>query len=263
MEVTMKKLTNTLFIAFLLSSCTHYYYLQNIQNVPLFKGKNEYRLSASLGTGRASASTDVQAAYSVSDHIGIMTNFMSARGGDKSRKDWSKGNYLEGAIGYFKPIDAFGEFEVYTGFGGGRQHHEYSMLRFSYVTNEYYRASTGYSDLSYNKFFVQPSYGVTFNAFDVAFSTRIGGLFYHNIVNRINQDDEDYDELYDIAQKEDYFFLEPALTLRGGWKYIKIQFQAAYTGFINQPDVNFERTHVSLGIYVPIAKRFRLDAPVK
>lgn len=261
----MKKLTTIFFVAVLLSisSCTHYYYVPNVQHVPLFKEKNEARLSLSFGGGEESTCTEVQAAYSVTGHIGVMTNFMAASGGDKSDKDWGRGNYLEGAIGYFKPIDKYGVFEVYGGFGGGRQHHEYSMLRFNSTTNEYYHASSGYSDLSCTKLFVQPSYGVTFNAFDVAFSTRIGGLFYHNIVNRINTDDNDYDELYDLALQEDYFFLEPAITLRGGWKYIKIQFQAAYTGFINQPDVRFERTHVSLGIYVPIAKRLRNNAPAK
>jgi hypothetical protein len=259
----MKKLVTCFLVTVLFSGCTHLYYVPNVQQVPLFEEKNEARLSLSFGGGEEFTCTEVQAAYSVSGSMGVMTNFMAATGGYKSDKNWGIGNYLEGAVGYFKPIDKYGVFEVYGGFGGGKQHHEYSMLRFNSNTNEYYHASTGYSDLSCNKLFVQPSFGVTFNAFDVAFSTRMGGLFYHNIVNRINTDDNDYDELNDIALHEDYFFIEPALTLRGGWKYIKIQFQAAYTGFINQPDVSFERTHVSFGIYVPIAKRFRSGATVK
>lgn len=78
----MKNLTTTcFFLSVLLSSCSHYYYVPNVQNVPLFREKNEYRISGSYGFGDESSCAEVQAAYSVSDKIGIMTDFMSAKGG--------------------------------------------------------------------------------------------------------------------------------------------------------------------------------------
>jgi hypothetical protein len=254
MEVTMKKLTNTLFIAVLLSSCTHYYYLQNIQNVPLFKGKNEYRLSASLGTGRASTSTELQAAYSITNNIGVMTNYMSARGGSKSGRNWGKGNYLEGAIGYYKPIGTSGVFELYSGFGGSKQYHEYTTTVWDgiwLVSRTYY----GTSSLSFNKIFIQPSYGVFFDNFDFAFSTRIGELFYHKIDNQITCGSIDYIVLNNIAKNKNYLFIEPAITARGGWESFKFQIQLAYTSYLNKSDMNFEPSHFSIGLYLPLSKK--------
>ena len=114
----MKKFaTTTLFLVVLLSSCSHYYYIPNIQNVPLFKGKDEYRISGAYGGGDKSSCIEVQAAYSVTDKIGIMTDFMSAKGGNVSGKNYGKGNYFEGAIGYYKPIKRTGVIEIYGGLG--------------------------------------------------------------------------------------------------------------------------------------------------
>ncbi len=69
---------------------------------------------------------EIQADYSVADNIGVMTNFMSAKGGDVSydNEDLGKGNYLEAAIGYYKPIEKYSVFEIYGGVCGGNQHHQ-------------------------------------------------------------------------------------------------------------------------------------------
>ena len=98
----------------------------------MFKEKKEYRLSGALACGDESSSTEIEAACSVTDHIGIMANFMSAKGGNISdNSDWAKGNYLNGAIGYFKPVRNYGVFEVYGGVGCSKQYHHY-MTSFSF-----------------------------------------------------------------------------------------------------------------------------------
>jgi hypothetical protein len=62
--MTLKKpVVTTIFLAIWLSGCTHYYYVANVQNVPLFKEKNEFRLSGAYGFGDYSECTEVQAAY--------------------------------------------------------------------------------------------------------------------------------------------------------------------------------------------------------
>jgi hypothetical protein len=48
--------------------------------------------------------------------------------------------------------------------------------------------------------------------------------------------------------------------LRGGWKYIKAQFQASYTGNINSPRVYIgEEAHISIGVYFTLAERLKKD----
>jgi hypothetical protein len=258
----MKKLTGKiLFLAVLSSSCTHYYYVPNVQNVPLFREKNECCLSATYGIGDESRCVEVQAAYSITDNIGVMTNFISAKGGDVSddNEDWGKGNYLEGAIGYYKPIEKYSVLEIYGGVGGGNQNHHY--MSSNYDNGLYSETYAGTSELSFTKIFIQPSFGLTFKPFDIAVSTRICGLFYGTIFNNIFGDTYQYDKLNTIADKRNYYYLEPAITIRGGWKYVKLQLQGAITSYFNNPDFNFEDYHISIGLYITIAERYNKDIP--
>jgi hypothetical protein len=241
--------------AILFCSCTHYYYVPNLQNVPLFKEKNEIHLSGSYGGGMHSNSIEVQGSYSLPYNIGLMANYLHGRGGDFSNNDYGKGNYFEGALGYYKPFKEFeGVFEIYGGIGSGNQHHEYSSRHFDQW--EYYRKYDGSSDLSFSKLFLQPSFGLTFDMFDVALSTRICRLSFTDIKNSIT-DSVEVDKVNYLSDKSHYF-IEPAVTLRGGWKYIKFQFQLAYSGYLGHPEYYFyDDIHLSAGLYFTIAKRFK------
>jgi hypothetical protein len=230
-----------LVISTLLSGCTHYYYVPNVQNVPLFKEKNEFQGTIAFGGGDESESVEIQTSYSVSDHIGVMANFMSAHGGTaSSTDDHGQGNYFDGAIGYYKPINRFGVLEVYGGLGTSNQHHLYA-------------ADNATSDLSFRKIFIQPSYGFAFPYFDVAFSARMNRISFNSIektgtiseLNGINS----------LTQNHGYYFLEPAITVRGGYKFIKVQGQVSGSTADNSK-YHFEGVHISLGLYFTIADRY-------
>lgn len=253
MKTTRKPIMTVLFLTVLLSSCSHYYYVANVQNVPLFKEKNELRLSGTYGEGDETRCLEIQTAYSVTDNIGVMADFMSASGGDISSKNYGKGNYFEGAIGYYRPTGKYGVIEIYTGLGGSNQHHEYSSTDY----NDYH----GSSDLSFIKFFVQPSFGLTFNALEIALSTRAGSLSYYNINNKISGDVNRYYDLNTVANKN-HFILEPAATLRAGWKYVKVQAQVGYAGIVNRPGLDFgEEWHITIGLNIALAKRYSNPSP--
>jgi len=244
----MKKLVISVLCTLLLSSCAHYYYVPNVQNVPLFREKNEYRFSAFYGNGEESSSGEVQAAYSATSNIGLMANFISASGGNSTGQNSAKGYCLEGAAGYFKPFGNAAVFEVYGGLGGGSQNHKY----YSSFSNQSY----GTADLSFVKVFIQPSFGMTFNAFDVAFSTRMSSLSFTDVkYNSINS----YESivLHDIAGKG-RFFIEPAITLRGGWKNVKFQLQGLISTDLSNPTQYIgEGYHFSAGMYFTIANRYK------
>jgi hypothetical protein len=71
-------------------------------------------------------------------------------------------------------------------------------------------------------------------------------------------DQYNYDDLNNIKNKRNYLFLEPAFTFRGGWKYVKVQFQAAFANVFNRSELAFiEQPHLSIGGYFTIAKRYR------
>jgi len=252
----MKKVsTASLILSVLLCSCSHYYYVPNTQNVPLFKEKNEYRLSGTLATGNESSSSEIQAAYSVTDHIGIMANYMSAKGGKISDyENWGKGNYYDGAIGYFKPVKKYGVFEIYGGLGGSSQHHHY--ITPFYVNGTYTSSPGGTADLSFVKVFVQPSFGLTFKGFDIAASTRVCVLTFNSVLNQISGNVSENSALNNISNQS-HLFLEPAITIRGGWKYVKLQLQASTSSYFNNPDLHFETYHIGIGLYIAIASRYK------
>ena len=196
----MKNLTITiLFYSVLLCSCSHYYYVSNVQNVPLFREKNEYRISGIYAVGDETTCAEVQAAYSVTGKIGIMADFMTAKGGKVSDNNWGKGNYFDGAIGYYKPLGKSGVFEIYGGLGGSTQHHEYTILNFNGGT--IYNSYGGKSDLSFLKAFVQPSIGLTYKSFDIAVSTRISRISFTNIDNSISGNPDLYNRLNALLDK--------------------------------------------------------------
>jgi len=103
------KTTSLLIIVFCLvaitlnTSCTHYYYQPSANNVPLFKEKNEARIQIQSSGGNYLAGFDVQTAYAVGNHTGLQLNFFHT--GDKEQDyGFGTGNYIEGAVGYFKPF---------------------------------------------------------------------------------------------------------------------------------------------------------------
>jgi hypothetical protein len=238
----------TVLLAVLLSSCTHYYYVANVQNVPLFKEINEFRISGSVGSGDESTSIEVQTAYSVTDKIGVMANYMSAKGGNISSNNYGSGNYFEGAVGYYKPFSRFGVFETYAGLGFSNQHHEYG--------NFYYNQSIGNSDLSSAKFYIQPSLGFTSKFFDIAVSTRISALTFNVKSNNVRDDNDLFNELNSLSTQI-HGYIEPAVTIRAGWQYLKVQFQAEYSRNLIPDDMSVgEHGHISIGLYFSFGKRF-------
>lgn len=187
---------------------------------------------------------------------------MTAWGGDVSDKDYGKGSYFDGAVGYFKPIKESGVFEIYGGVGGSSQHHEYSNLHYDSGSGNIYSEYGGSSRLSFLNLFIQPSIGFRFSIFEAAVSTRFCRVTYTKTENNVTGNAELRNELYEIGNKA-HFFIEPAFTLRGGWKNFKIQAQIAYTGYRNKPNFYFyEEAHLSGGLFFNIPVKTKNSLPV-
>jgi hypothetical protein len=112
-----KILLGAILTAIVHCGCSHYYYVANVQNVPLFQEKEDLHISAFLGAGDESFSIEAQTAYPAGKKIGLMADFMTAWGGKASDNDFGRGIYLDGAIGYFTPLGQAFVFEVYGGAG--------------------------------------------------------------------------------------------------------------------------------------------------
>lgn len=239
-----------LFLTLFSAGCTHYYYVPDVQNVPLFKEKDESRVSILIGGGDESSCLEFQGAYALTGEIGIMAGYMSANGGDKNLHNWAKGHYFDGAVGYYKSLEHNFIFEFYGGFGAGSEYHEYN-----------YDQSVSSAELSFNKLFLQPSLGFTSDLIDIAVSSRINYLSFNNIQNNILINSPGYEEVVSLGARN-YFFLEPAITVRTGWKNVKLQFQGSMATYRFISDIDyFEDVHLSLGLTLAFGGRYKLKVP--
>jgi hypothetical protein len=259
------------FFLFLLDGCTHYYYAPNQHNVPLFKEKNEVRLSGAYILGDEINGCDVQAAYAATKEFAVLANALvlnpNATVGSAALNSSNlystgagKGQLYELGAGYYKPIPSEVSaisrkfvFETYGVLGLGNSTNYYGSFPQYNVTTNLFKA------------YVQPSIGFTTNLFDIIVSAKIGTLYtfgikstYPNaIVDSLVQYGQSIkNDLNILYQNRTSFFFEPAFTFRIGFKYVKFHFQVGgslISGAFNQlttaPVYDF-------GITIFIAHRF-------
>ncbi len=261
----MKKTPLLLSLGLILSSCHQLYYVPSIQNVPVFREKNEFNLSGAYAVGNESESGELQTSYSITNHLGITTNFMKTKIGNYAKEDFVSGTNYDFGIGYFTPLGSKAVFEVYSGYGRNRQHHGYSHSERNSPTGTIEYISDGDAYLKYRKIYFQPAVGLVSDYFDVIGSLRISQVKYTYI---------DYDEginpedimIMDMLEGKYHYIIEPAITLRTGWKYIKFQFQASYAENLNDTDDDnddddlydfIEGPHISCGFYLTLSQRWK------
>lgn len=248
----MKTINLLILILFILmiteTSCVHYYYAPSSNNVPLFKAKNEVRLQASSTATEAQTDPDgasgfeIQSAYAVGNHTGLQLNFFHA---SKDDGDYGSGygNYIEGAGGYFK---SFGHnhlvFETYAGGGIGGVKNIYGDNNYS---NE--NAST-----SIGKFFVQPSFGFTTQYFNMAVSSKFSlvNIGLNNSTLSKENNPYDYDYVQSLKGGKTYFFWEPGIMIRGGFKHVQAIIQLTET-VTNNESLPVSNINLSIGLIVP------------
>ncbi|MFN6945166.1 MAG: hypothetical protein ACK4ND_09480 [Cytophagaceae bacterium] len=249
----MKYLSNlllTLSACLYLSSCK-IMYIPNMQNVPLMKEQDEIRANLSFN--------NAQLAYALSNKIGIMANGywgenhlpFRRRVPDSYDNEYRTRRFLaEGALGYFREIGYDFHFEIYGGggYGGVSFNHAFSMGEENYYTR--YSANMA-------KAFIQPAIGFQHKIVDLIFSTRVVGLNFVNI-NTINySEDELYMHGLGNLDRVRYTFVEPAITIRVGYKHTKVQFQAMYSAKTNPQPLNYRAFGVSIGAHINIARRWK------
>lgn len=234
------------FYLVLLTGCTHYYYVPPAQNVPLFREKNEVRLSANYSED-VGHGFDLHAAYAVTNRFAIMSNFSSVK--DELDDEYGKGNYFDVAIGYYKPIYANMVFEIYGGMGSSNQNHTYGSYSGGVP------GST--ADLSFVNFFLQPAIGYTSNGLDVAVTTRFSHLTFHSIKNNTMQFTVEQEKLNMISTNKNSLLFEPSLTVRGGWKYMKAQLQLLLSENLTNSKLEFYNYRTSVGLSFAFADRFK------
>jgi hypothetical protein len=222
-------------------------YVPNMVNAPLLAQKGEVR--ATLG------SNNLQGAYAVTDGIGVIANgfWRSSTDGDSNATSGNEGegHMLELGAGHFRSIGDLLLFETYAGLGQGKVRHD------NWETINGARSDYRFSASAW-KAFVQPSLGITRDYFDAAISSRFVVLkpYDTKAVNypeaRLRDDD-----LFGLDDHT-FGFVEPAVTVRAGYKWVKLFVQYGFSLKLNQTPLKRDVNFLTAGIHVDFAPRFSL-----
>ncbi len=218
------------------SSCSRYYYKPNAVNAPLLKASQDLHVTVAGGDGGFNG----MAAYSPVSHLGIIGGMSTWRYKADS-VNFASGNVdasatlVELGAGYYNATKGKVAFiyDVYGGIGIGG-------LR---------------SDVNMNamRLFVQPGVGLRTPWFDCAVSVRMCDLKYSNL------DDQGRGTAYlqqhnliapngDRIDQKHYIFAEPAITLRGGYKFIKLQAQYVFSSAVSNVPWQYTDNTLTVGL---------------
>lgn len=226
----------------LLVSCNHKYYAPNTANMPLLSEKGEARVNGQYTTGFSSGFNggELQLAYAVSNHLGIMLNGFT---GSKSEivTDWGPfpgpdtkekgyGSYFEVGSGYFKNLANNFVVEVYGGFGFGS------------VTNDYDQGSL--SKVKLRKFSLQPAVALKHKHAEIGFVPRFALLNWR--LQKLTGFPPE--ELMEIYRKPHPILFEPGVIVRTGFQNVKLQLSLNLADILNYSADSDLAEKLTLGI---------------
>lgn len=248
--------------AALFYSCSPVLYSTVGQNVPMFTQAGEVAVSAgyanSSNTGADEETTGegmyLQGATSINESWAVMGSYYHIK--NNNTQGWplgassdfnTKGDYLEGGFGKYGLLknQSFA-YEVFAGLGYGQ------------ITN---KGQTYSADVGMLKPFVQPSIGYISKYVDLILTPRIG---FNTYISHESSDQMGMDAF--LNQNNNKFLFEPGVTVRGGYKNVKIQVQYNYSTFKGTTVYTFDgqtasantsnQQFISIGIYALLSDRY-------
>lgn len=218
-------------IIMLFQACT-VKYVPNVLNTPMFSKAGEVNMVANFGE----SGFDPQLSASVTDHIGIMLNgsFWDQSG---NSTNYTSHTFMELGAGYFTKLK-IARFEVYGGYGLGNFYSQYYYTPIFTDTEGHLERS----DADCNRFFIQPGIGLSTEHFEMSLASRFVNVNFF-------KDTDTGNSLKGIP----FFFLEPALTLKAGFKNVKGVFQIGTSILLNNDTyVEYDPFIVSFGLQLSL-----------
>jgi hypothetical protein len=209
-------------------------YIPNVLNTPLLSNKGEFQGRLNGGI----SGIDPQMSYAFTDRIGVMLNgsFNYRNDSDKYHKHF----FIESGAGYYSKIQDAGRFDIYGGYGFG-----------DIKTNVFWlNGWDNYADGYYHRVFLQPSIGAVTSVFEGGFSTRLVlvNMHFRNIP-----------ENYAYLDNSLTTFIEPVITAKVGYKYIKYVAQIGFSLPLTNNNIDlyeYQPFIFSLGINLKLGEKY-------
>ncbi len=207
---------------------------------------------------------DLQASYAVSDQIALLANGFLRQYSwnhdsvvvsqpppelfNEQRRN-SKMRYGELAAGYFKPAGGSQfVFEMYAGVGLGKLNYEGD---FSQEQKK--------MEVNLNRVFVQPAFGIKRDQYEIGLSTRFSSLSLNQMSTAYFSSTELIAEEIDGLDSGAHLFAEPAITLRAGFRQMKLQAQAGFEAKLNDRTISTAPLRLSIGLHLNLNTSKKYD----
>lgn len=212
-------------------------------NVPLLRERGELR--GALGP------RNLQAAWAPADHVGVMANGYTRSDDhttDGGERQVGEGFLLEVGGGAFTTLadPKWLQLEVYAGAGVGHVKHEITPA--GQMTRRF--EADGF------RVFLQPSAGFTSDYFDAAVSLRVVSVSYSDVETENYSPEQLMGDRFAGIEDTTWVFLEPAVTVRAGYKWIKLQLQAGKSLELSSPELNYDNGMMSAALTVDLFRAF-------
>jgi len=244
-----------------LSSCARYYYKPNAVNSPLFTkgGQAHVSIAGGIGSGNDNEEdrttfADLQASFSPINHLGFIGSYSTfsyrpytpdAASGHVS----ANAHLVEGGVGGYYA-------------SGGRK---VKMVAELYVGGGVGKISSDV-DMDVTRYFVQPGIGMRSPWVEAVFNLRWVSLNYSHLDDNGRGNTYLLDhQLVDIYNrgitKGNFIFVEPALTIRGGYKFIKVQLQLVGALPVSVVPWNYNGTRYTVGLQFAVEDLLEMAKP--
>lgn len=232
-----------------MTSCSPKYYSPNTHNVPLISEKGELNVSTAITGADVTGVTgfELQGALGLTDNICTQLNIGTLS--SNYENDSGSASHLELGAGYYRNLSKHFIFETYGLLGFAKM--DIAMIPNNEGHTSIYNKNRGSLTSTILKKGAQANIGYRSKYFDLVASTKLSHVSHHSISGNLTYEGEHQgDYLRDNAQN---IMLEPALTLRLGYKGVKFQIQTSRSTNLTNPDFRQVRSMTSLGASINIS----------
>ncbi|GEM_PF-314409 len=228
------------------TSCGPIYYAPNSAQVPLFTEEKEI----SGGVNAADGGIEIKDAFSLTDQIYICSGGTFANPENDSSGNGGNGTLIELGAGYYKPLSKNFSWGASINFGFGRIENHYPKV---IVNNQ-----SGKIEADIFRYALQPYLGYKNKFLEAAVSVRISGVKYSKVKGQLTLNKTDQVEY--LNSNAHQVFIEPALTLRLGYKFVFFQLQDIHSFNITETNFPYDSNTFTGGIYFiyPVKKQKKI-----
>ncbi len=216
--------------------CNPNYYIPNTQNVPIITAKGQTNLTFAGNENQI----EFQGAYGITDELAFQANggFVAPEAEDNG--NGGSGRFMELGFGYYKNLTTGFLVDAYGLIGAGKMENHFPTS----VTT--YPNTTGKITANLFRVGIQPSISYHHPYFSVSASTKLMTLNYYNIDGSLIFDN--IDQTVYLTENKSNILVEPAITIRGGLKKVKLQIQVLRSFNLSNKDFQQDEGLFSVGL---------------